>query len=228
MTKNQITVENLFLSIIDIVTFGKNVNQLKYHPGEEKIIKSIYDRLSNDFIFNGNLCNSHLSTKQFNLIINFIRKNRDFVIKEKIISEELFKKLLEEKNTNLKIYESSERIHRADLVSPNLLGLYFPNSKYLRYEVKKIFEDSFFDKELNLFLVEIRKNNISEILTFLNEHKFVVSENLKNTLNLYNSMKNNSFVKLEKNGEDFLKLETFNFDVLLVKILHTMELDNDS
>lgn len=229
MAANKITIEELFLSIIDKIVFDKNNFQLKYSSfKEEKIIKNIYNKLTNDFIFNGNLVGSKLSTKQFNLISNFVKNNKDFVIKEKITSEEDFDKTIKEKITDLKIYESLERVHYADLVSSNLLGLYFPNSKYLKYEIKMTFENSLFDKDLNLYLIEIKSKDIDKILSFLKEHKFTVTKNLSETLNFYKDKRNISFVNLEKCEKDCVKLNAFNLDDIFVKILHQMDLENGS
>lgn len=227
MYKNFSTIEDLFLYVLDSFIFSKENNKLKYSLKEEKIVKNIYEKLSNNFIFYGDLSKTSLSSKQFNLICNFIKNNKD-LLTEKIISEENFSRLMTEKNTKLNIYESIKKFHYADIVSGNLLGLYFPNSKYLKHETKKIFNDNtIYDEELNISLIEINKNNIYDIINFLKEHRFEVSKKLEETLKYYSSLINKSSIKIDQDNEN-LKLTTINLNPIFVKILHVLEITDDS
>lgn len=229
MKMENLTVENIFMKVLGDVYFGKEFfNKLIFLEDERKILFSLYGIINQQYILNGdNFKNIKLSSKQFFRIIQFLNRNKNIIVNFFNMDNEKVENVLKNKITNIEIYESLNSFNYADVIFENIIGFYSTNNKKLSLIIYDDLPCSYYDNEIKMWICKITNKNLNQVKKFLEKHKFVLSDELTNTLNLYSSICEKKGFCYEKISDEYLKLYTINLSNSILNVLKAMEIRND-
>lgn len=209
------SVEKVMIRLID----EDLLSQSPFSSREKFFLKNIASKIKMEIFLNRK---PKISEKQLEYLCSIFIREKNFIVENLNCNESELIKLLQSKRTNIvEVYQSTTKPRYADLIGENLVGLYFPDQRYLINEIRGI-KNSLYDDELNLWIVKITEENFDVLKSFIFRNKFSITEKLKKI-----------FKKFTKTGEKTLKitdireqiifLTGFRLDKLISRILLKME-----
>lgn len=209
------SIEEVMIGLID----KDLLKQSPFSPKEKNFLKNLTSKIKMEIIFNKK---PKISEKQLEYLCSIFIREKNFIIKNLDCNEIELMKLLESKKTNVvEIYQSIIKPRIADIIGVNLVGLYFPNQRYLINEIRGI-KNSMYDDELNLWIIKVTEENFEILKSFIYKNNFSVTERLEKSFKIFSKIRKRS-LKIKEVSDQKIFLIGFKLDKLLSRILLKME-----
>lgn len=209
------SVEEVMIELInkDLLT------RSPFSPREKNFLKNLTSKIKMEIILNRK---PKISEKQLEYLCSVLIREKNFITENLDCEENELVKLLESKKTNIvEVYQSIIKPRTADIIGINLVGLYFPDQRYLINEIRGI-KNSVYDDELNLWIVKVTEENFEVLKSFIFRNKFSVTERLEKSFKMFSKIRERS-LKIKEVKDQKIFLTGFKLDKLISRILLKME-----